>query len=131
MKKINQQQGITLLSFSFLVIVLVFVGLLMMRILPSYVQHYTVMSTMDRMVERSESSKNPFAGATKESIKNNLLNQLDINGIYNVKAEHITLTPQKTGFAMRVNYETRIKLVANINVHINFDNTVVISTRDT
>ena len=120
--KIQKQSGMSLIGFIFVLALVIFVSYLGMRIVPIYLEYYSVVQAMDGVAaERGSSRESPF------DIRVKMLNRLYVSYSENVKESHIKLTRSSSGVMLNVAYEVRTPVLGNLDVMAKFDRTVKLS----
>ncbi|STX51889.1 transmembrane protein [Legionella busanensis] len=114
----NKEKGITLIGFLLIAVVIVFVGILVMRVVPVYIQNYEVKNSI-KALGNIKGDETIDAG----SLKQKLMNQLYINGINDIPAENINVTPtdQENRYLVTVKYDVIRPIISNINLLFNFN----------
>ncbi|MGQ3888965.1 DUF4845 domain-containing protein [Legionella sp. CNM-1927-20] len=114
----NKQKGITLIGFLLTAIAIVLIGILVMRIVPVYIQNYEVKSSIKALGNIKDDE--PVDAGT---LKQKLMNQLYINGINDIPAENISVTPtdQENRYLVTVKYDVIRPVISNIKLLFNFN----------
>lgn len=117
--KIQKQNGLTLISFIFVLSFALFVAFIGMKIGPIYMEYYSVVSAMNGVAkERGSANYSPY------DIRVKVLNRLYVSySADNVKEKHIKLT-RKNGVHLRIAYEVRKPVIGNLDVVAKFDRSV-------
>lgn len=110
-----RQRGITLLGLIVGSFVLVFVALLVMRLLPSYIEYFTIKKAV-------VSISNETRG--REGSANDVRRAFDarqaIDDFKAIKASDLEITRQGNSFQIVAAYRKEIPLFANIGIYIDF-----------
>jgi len=115
---IHKQKGLTIIGFIIVLSMAVFVSFLAMRIVPLYMEYYSVVSAMNGVAsERGSANLSPF------DVKVRVLNRLYVSYSQNVKEKHIKIF-RRNGVHLRVKYEVRTPMIGNLDVVARFDRTV-------
>lgn len=121
----SPQRGMTFISFLFILaflLILVYIGF---KLVPHYINYYSVRTSMASLAEESRSE--PMT-ATMARLR--LVQKLDINYIDNIKAEHINITRAPSGgLLLTVNYQVRESMVGNLDACIRFRHSVTLANR--
>ena len=117
--KIRKQNGLTLISFIFVLGFVLFVAFIGMKIGPIYMEYYSVVSAMNGVAkERGSANYSPY------DIKVKVLNRLYVSySAENVKEKHIKIT-RSNGKHLRIAYEVRKPVIGNLDVVAKFDRSV-------
>ncbi|WP_298624110.1 DUF4845 domain-containing protein [uncultured Legionella sp.] len=125
----RKQQGMTLIGMLFSVVVVVFAAVVVMKIIPIYLQHYSVVQSIKGL------NATPFADMTGDSyadamtLRKSLGKRLDINGVEDLKNEQLSISPSGTNaFKVKLKYQVIRPLVYNISIMIDFDDTYEVVT---
>ncbi|BCA96219.1 DUF4845 domain-containing protein [Legionella antarctica] len=120
----QKQQGMTFISMLFTVAVLVMAAVVMMRLVPAYIQHYEIVQSIKSLntVPVASLSGDPLADV--DVLRSSLNKRLDINGVDHLKNNEIIITPKgEHRYQVKLRYQAIRFLAYNINLLINFDNT--------
>jgi len=111
-----RQQGITLLGLIVGSFVLVIVALLFMRLLPSYMEYFTIKKTVAALTNEFRGR-----GANVAEVRRAFDNRAVIDDIKSVGATDLEISKVGNDFAIGVSYRKEIPLFANIGVFIDFE----------
>jgi len=119
MKVRRKQGGLTLIGFLIVLSMVIFVAFIGMKIVPIYMEYYSVVSAMNGVAsERGSARYSPF------DIRVKVLNRLYVSySAENVKEQHIKLT-RGNGVNLRIAYEVRKPVIGNLDVVAKFDRSV-------
>ncbi len=114
MTAIARQQGLSLIGFIFLLILILFAVYIGIKLVPIYLNHFSVVSEM-----RAVASEPGSANLPPSTIRRNLMTRLQISYVDNVRAENISIErgspPQ-----LVVEYQVEEHLIGNIDVVVKF-----------
>ena len=120
--KIKKQSGMSLIGFVFVLAMVIFISYLGMRIVPMYMEYYSVVNAMDGVAaERGSANLSPY------DVRVKILNRLYVSYSENVKESHIKLNRTIGGMNLRIAYEVRTPVMGNLDVVAKFDRTVQLS----
>ena len=120
--KIKKQSGMSLIGFVFVLAMVIFISYLGMRIVPMYMEYYSVVNAMDGVAaERGSANLSPY------DIRVKILNRLYVSYSENVKESHIKLNRTIGGMNLRIAYEVRTPVMGNLDVVAKFDRSVQLS----
>lgn len=112
------------LSAALIVIVLVvFFVHAAIAMVPAYAGYWQVRSIMDRMPEKPE-----VIAQGPRSILQNLGTQLNINNVRSVSGKDFKLERAEDGLNLKLSYQVREHLIANVDVIMTFDHEVLLET---
>lgn len=110
-----RQRGITLMGLIMGSFVLVFVALLVMRLLPSYIEYFTIKKAVVSVANEMRGR-----GGSVADVRRAFENQQAIDDFKAVKSTDLEITKQGNGYAIVAAYRKEIPLFANIGIHIDF-----------
>ena len=112
----RNQQGITLTSFLCILVVAGVVLYVAMKVLPMYQEFYAVKAAMKGVAEE-------FSGKPMEpqAAQKNFFKRLDMNYVSSVKPGDVKFERASSGWNMKVDYEVRKSMVANLHVVGHFE----------
>lgn len=118
MKTRSSQEGLTLLGFIIVVVVVGIFALVGMRLFPIYSEYYNVVGAMENLKNQPEiTTKSP------SQIKELFFRKLYVNYVENVEPKNV-LVSRTGGLHIRVKYEVRRPMVGNLDVVASFDKKV-------
>jgi hypothetical protein len=112
----RKQGGLTLIGFLIVLSMVIFVTFIGMKIVPIYMEYYSVISAMDSVAAvRGSANQSPAI------IRRKITNQLYLNyASANVKPQHIKVS-RRDGVYVRVVYEVRKPMIGNLDIVAKFD----------
>ena len=119
--KIHKQRGLTLIGFIIVLGIALFVAYLGMKIVPIYIEYYSVVTAMDDIAAEKGNARKP-----PNVLRSKLRDRLYVSYSTNVEERHIKIT-RSDGVQMRVNYDVREPIIGNLDVIITFDKSVRLS----
>lgn len=120
--KIQKQSGMSLIGFVLVLAMVIFVSYLGMKIVPIYMEYYSVVNAMDGVAaERGSANLSPY------DVRVKILNRLYVSYSENVKESHIKLSRTMGGMNLRIAYEVRTPVMGNLDVVAKFDRSVKLS----
>lgn len=124
----RKQQGMTLLGMLMTLAVVVILGVLVVRVVPVYIQYYSVTNSIKGLKQIPSSE---FSISTEENIrimKKSLMKRLDINEVDDLVSEGIKITPKgQYNYVVTVKYRVIKPLIYNISLLFDFENTQEVS----
>lgn len=115
-------QGMTLIGMLLTLAVVVAVGVTLLRVVPVYIQHFEVVSSVKALnaLPSSDFSGDPASDAAM--LRNKLLNQLYVNSIESITPDQILITPDDHAhFKISIKYQVIRPLVANVRLLFDFE----------
>ena len=105
------QRGITMLGFLITLCVVIFFAFCAMKIVPMYIEFYSVKQMLASISKNPESSN-----ASKEKIREMFSKSLQIDYVKVIKPEMLKIENTDSGYTLTVDYERREELLANLDV---------------
>lgn len=118
---LKKQEGMSLIGFLLVLSMVIFFAYLAMRIIPIYIEFYSVKSAMNGVAEEPGSANfSPF------DVKDKMLNRLYVSySDGNVTRENIKVV-RSNGVWLVVRYDVRKPLMGNLDVIASFDERVML-----
>jgi hypothetical protein len=116
---LKKQEGMTFAGWLIVLVLIGFFALLGMKLVPIYLEHYTVKTVIESL--RNE----PLI--TKQSaneVRQMIMRRLDINGVYDLKKEHVAVKKSPGILHVNIAYQVQRKMVGNIDVLISFSDEI-------
>lgn len=124
----GKQQGMTLIGMLFTMVVVVMVGVVIMRIIPVYIQHYAIVQSIKGLSSTSMTSLtgDPLTDVTY--LRNSLDKRFDINGVEQLKPEQITIVPNGANkYKVKLKYQVIKSLVYNMSLLFYFNDVIEVN----
>ena len=115
----RQQQGLTLITWLLILMMVGFFVMLGLRLGPIYLQNYTVKNIMTDLQEEPLVSRK-----TVGEIRQMLLRRFDINGIRSLGRENIKIVRAGGKTKVEVAYEVRQHIAGNVDVLVTFNDAI-------
>ena len=107
----RKQSGMTMLEFLITLPVVMFFLYVGMNIFPMYTEYYAVKKALAGMAKEPGLSDTP-----KENVRKLFMRRLDMSYALNVKPEALKIESTDQGYMLKVDYELRKELIANLDV---------------
>ena len=107
----RKQSGMTMLGFLITLAVVMFFLYIGMKIGPMYSEYYAVKKALAGMA-----SEPGLADSSKEKIRDLFMRRLDMSYALNVKSDALKIESSDQGYMLKVDYELRKELIANLDV---------------
>lgn len=118
----QKQQGMTFIGMLFTMALVIFAALLVMRIVPVYLQHYSVMQSIKGLNSIPVSSLSGDSYGDVDVLRSRLNKYFEINGIDSLKPEQIEIVPDGTNkFIVKLKYQVMKPLFYNIHLLFDFN----------
>lgn len=118
------QQGMTLVSWVFVLLILVFLVIFLLRVVPAYMEDFSVSSSLKSLKEDSFGTY-----STPEQVLSAILRRLSVNNVDNVTAEDIEISRTGATFNVNVEYEVREPFLFNIDLVLTFNHRLEVQAR--
>jgi hypothetical protein len=115
------QRGITLMGLIMGSVVLIFAALLVMKLLPSYIEYFNIKKAVTGISIESRGR-----GVPASDVRRAFENRSAIDDFKSVKASDLEITKEGNDVVIAAAYRREIPLFANIGVYIDFS----VSSRD-
>jgi hypothetical protein len=117
----HRQRGITTIAVVLIVIIIAFVALISMRIIPIYLEYFSIVRIIDDVANESTGKTPPSEIALK------LSRRFDIDYVTVIKAKDIKVIPKGATRNLELVYEDRRPLIANLDIVAKFQKTVTLN----
>jgi hypothetical protein len=115
----SRQQGITLIGFAIVLLVLGFFAFMAMKLVPSYIEYFGVKKAMSQMA--TSGNAQDLDGLRRELIFKMGFQYVDDATI---QPKDITLDRANNGAVLHVEYDKQIPFIYNIDFLLHFENSV-------
>ena len=111
----NQQRGLTMIGFLFVAFVLVMIAMLGMKLVPAYIEFFSVKKVLAAMGQDSDlKSKN------NADIRSDFMKRANVSYVTVVKPEDLSIDRSGGTLVISAEYEFRSKLVGNTSLVVDF-----------
>jgi len=117
----RQQRGLTMISWMLVIGIAVFFVVLGMKLIPSYIEFYSVKQVLASVAQERNADKQ-----TPAQIRSTMLKRLKINGVYDFDPKNIKITKEKAGLQVAVEYEVRKNMAGNLDALMTFKDKVTL-----
>lgn len=118
-QRYRKQQGLTLISFFFLMGFIGFFVLLALKVGPIYLDHTKVVHSLEALKSRADIERN-----SKREIRTLLRKQLEMNYIDYIKKENVKITTRTNYLKVQIIYHIKEPLFGNLSAWVDFDNAI-------
>ncbi len=115
MKSLRKQQGLSLIGVAILAFLIIFFGLITVKMSGKYFDHYTLNKMIETSLEGQTSSR-----FSETEFKDRLSKNLGINQIQMNLKEDLKVDKRKNPIKIVLDYEKRVHLFANVDVVMMF-----------
>jgi hypothetical protein len=120
--KVRGHNGLTLVGFLIVLVVVLFFAYAGMRVIPMYLEYHALNSALTKL-QNDPGASTMTPQRIKESIRRSLWASYANN---NIKPNHIHISKADGGIKVRVAYEVRKPFLGNIDIIGSFDKTTVL-----
>jgi Tfp pilus assembly major pilin PilA len=111
----NRQQGVTLFSFIMICAVVVVVAILGFKIVPAYVEQYTISGML-----RNIAGNRDLAKATAADVRAAFRRQMEVDRITAVGPGDLEVSREDGQLVIEVQYQVTIPMFSNISLLVDF-----------
>ena len=124
----NNTKGLTLIGMLLVMSTVVIFGILAMRIIPVYLEHYAVLRALDNLPVVTKDELSSDLGHNNLVIKRALQKQFEIESMYYITEDNITLNPvNESKMKISIHYQVIRPFIANISLLFIFNDTKEVS----
>jgi hypothetical protein len=114
----NRQHGVTLTGFIMVSIVLIFVLILGFKLVPAYLEQYTINKIFHQIASNPE-----FSNATAADVRAAFMRQVSIDTVRAISAEDLDISREAGELVISAQYQVTIPLIANVSLLVDFQAT--------
>ncbi len=111
----NQQRGLTMIGFLFVAFVLVMVAMLGMKLVPAYIEFFSVKKILATMGQDSD-----LKSKSNAEIRSDFIKRANVGYVTVVKPEDLSIDRRGGTLVVSAEYEFRSKLVSNVSLVVDF-----------
>lgn len=111
----SQQRGLSMIGFLFVAIVLVAVAMLAMKLVPAYIEFFSVKKILATMGQESD-----LRSKSNAEIRSDFAKRANVGYVTVVKPEDITINRSGGAPVISADYEFRTKLFGNVSLVVDF-----------
>jgi len=115
----ESQRGLTMISIVFILGLIAFFTLLVLKIGPIYMDHSKVVNALEALKKTPD-----VEHKSKQEIHSILGKRFDMNYVDHIENEDITITKHPGYLKVEIAYERVEPIVGNLSVLVDFDNTI-------
>jgi hypothetical protein len=120
----KHQQGLTFISLVFILGLIAFFVLLVLKIGPIYLDHSKVVSALAE-IEKTTHIEEQSVAQIRESLKK----RFNINYVYDVTQDDITITKYQNYLKVAIEYEVVRKIAGNLSVLVEFNDVIEVGQK--
>lgn len=107
----DRQRGITVIGMLILIIAIAFVALIAMKVVPMYIQYYTIKSTVESIRKEPQ-----LAQMSAQDIQNAIQKRFDIGYVDKIAARDLKLRNERNGRVLDLVYQDERELFYGLSV---------------
>jgi len=111
---VRRQRGISMIGFLFTAAVLLIVALLAFRMIPSYIEYYTVQRALKEALTETNDP-------TQATVRRAVERKLDADYVDSVSSKDVQVTKTGNSITAYVNWEKKLPLVHNVSLLMEFN----------
>ncbi len=111
----HQQRGLTMFGFLFVAIVFIAIAMLAMKLVPAYIEFFSVKKILATMGQESE-----LKSKSNAEIRDDFSKRASVGYVTVVKPEDLSVERQGGVPVITAAYEFRTKLVGNVSLVVDF-----------
>jgi len=111
----NNQRGLSMIGFLFVAVVLIFVAMLAMKLVPAYIEFFSVKKILAAMGQDSS-----LRSKSNAEIRSDFSKRADASYVDAVESSDLTIERSSAGTVVSVDYEFRTKLLGNTSLVVDF-----------
>ena len=119
LKHNRRQGGMTLIGMLLIVIVIAFMGLIAMKVVPMYIQYYTIKSTIESIRKEPQ-----LAQMSPSDIQNAIQKRFDIGYVDKVKARDLKIKNDRNVRVIELVYQEETELFYGLYVVLKVNETL-------
>jgi hypothetical protein len=116
MRGFRQEQGITLISLAFILLMIAFFTLLVLKIAPIYMNHSKVLNALAAVEETTD-----ITSKSKREIMVTLNKRFNLNYVDHINNDNVKITKGENYLKVAITYEVIESIMGNLSVLIEFD----------
>ncbi|MBI3431553.1 MAG: DUF4845 domain-containing protein [Hydrogenophilales bacterium] len=111
----SRQRGLTMFSFLFVAFVLVMLAMLAMKLVPAYIEYFSVKKILSTMGQESD-----LKSKSNADIRSDFARRAEVGYVTVVKPEDIVVDRHGAVPVVSTDYTYRTKLVGNVSLVVDF-----------
>ncbi len=120
-QKYKRQNGLTMISWIFVIGVIGFLGVMAVNIAPNFLTDSSVATVMKALETDQEARK-----MNGKALKRLIIKRLKINNIYDIKHDQIKISKDRRGRKVTIEYQPRGTLIGKVDYIISFKHEAII-----
>ena len=115
----KHQTGMTMISWIVLIGLIGFVGIFAFKLIPIYLNYYTINKAMMNVAQNTQSGQSP------QQIRINISGIFDVNSVNSIKPNDVSIKvdPDTKAVELGIDYDERVNFLGNIDLVVHFERT--------
>ncbi|MFZ2726218.1 MAG: DUF4845 domain-containing protein [Methylococcaceae bacterium] len=118
---VKRQRGLTFISMLVLLGIIASVVLLILKVVPMYIEHGKVTSALNKLKEEPDLISKPDV-----EIINKLFKQFDIDDVKGVTKDDVSVTKSGSYLKVEIEYAPETNVAGNLSIKLSFDDVMEI-----
>jgi hypothetical protein len=114
MRQRRRQRGLSIIGFLLLAAVIIIFALVGFRVLPSYIEFFTVQKALEQTLADQ-------ANITPQDIRRSLERRISADYVDSVRASDVTVTKEGNQIVARLEWQKVLHMVANASILLEFE----------
>lgn len=111
----GKQKGMTLTGWMGVIALIMFFSLSGMKILPIYMENYTVKDVINALKQEPLITKK-----SSIEVRNMIMRRLDINGVYDLTTENVKVKKSPGAMNISITYTVQKNMFGNLDILVSF-----------
>ena len=111
----SRQRGLTMIGFLFVAVVLVMIAMLAMKLVPAYIEYFSVKKILATMGQEFD-----LKSKSNADIRNDFVRRAEVGYVTVVKPEDLSINRHGAVPVISADYTYRTKLVGNVSLVVDF-----------
>ena len=120
----KKQQGITLISLIFILGLIAFFTLVVLKVSPIYMEHSKVIHALETLKNRTDIEKK-----SKMYVWSSLSKQFNMSYVYAVKKKDVKITSTAGYLKVQIVYHVKEPFIGNLSLWVDFDNSIEVGVK--
>lgn len=111
----SRQRGLSMFGFLFTAVLLVLAAMVAMKLVPAYIEFFSVKKILNAM-----SQDGSLSAKSNAEIRSDFGKRASVDYVTGVKPEQLVIDRRGGGAVVSVDYEFRTKLIGNVSLVVDF-----------
>lgn len=114
----NQQRGVSMWGWLIILILVIFFGILTVKVMPVYVGYFKVGTTVEQLMNETQ-----MPSMSRHEVKTSLRKRFDISRITAIDSKDLSVSKSSNQIKIKLDYTVKKHLFFNISVLMHFKKT--------